>query len=397
MQAKEFCQRYYTERKNTQCVKWDALEKRFGNAELLPMWIADMEFRSPEAVIEALQKLVDHGVFAYSMVPDSYEEAVIAWQEKRHGNSFEREWMRLSPGIVSALYWFVGAFTEEADAIITLNPVYYPFHNAIDDQKRRRVAVDLVDTDGYFTIDFAAFEKTIVDEQVKMFIHCSPHNPVGRVWTEEELVKLFEICERHEVLVVSDEIHQDLLFDGVKHLAASAVAEGRFQDRLLMTNAPSKTFNLAGGLTSNVIIPDAALRQRYDDYVGKVYHVAVNAFGIAAAEASYRGGHAWYEGLMKQIQENYALVQDSMAEFPKVVVTQMEGTYLPMLGLQAYVKTEDMKRVVQDMAGLAVNFGDWFGKGWEHYIRLNIGTHPDLVKQALTQLKEALHRYQKEG
>src|SRR5690606_9681337 len=299
------CKRYAVERKGTNSLKWDALDVRFGDPDLVAAWVADMEFKAPEAVLDALHQRIAHGVFGYSFVPESFYEAFIDWEKRHHGYEVRKEWMRFSTGVVTALYWFVNAFTKPSDAVMILTPVYYPFHNAVKDTGRELVTCELVNENGNYLIDFDAFEKNIVDNDVKLFIHCSPHNPVGRVWTEKELKTILSICKKHDVIVVSDEIHQDLVMDGHKHIPSAIVNDGEFRDRLITVTAPSKTFNLAGLLTSFIIIENEQLRSEFDAYVKTVNQTEVNILGLVAAEAAYRNGQEWLDGLKAVIRHNY--------------------------------------------------------------------------------------------
>lgn len=387
MTTQEFLEQYYVERKGTNSLKWDALDSRFGDSDLIAMWVADMEFAAPKQVVAALVERASHGAFGYSFVPDSYYEAFINWEKERHGFKVRKEQIRISPGVVAALYWFVNTFTEENDSIIILTPVYYPFLNSIKDNNRKPVTCDLINHNGQYIPDYEAFEKKIVDNQAKMFILCSPHNPVGRVWKEEELDRLLGICEKHGVLVISDEIHQDFTMTGYKHIPAALVNDGRYSDNVITVTAPSKTFNLAACLNSNVIITDEKKRKAYDAYQNKVNKAEPDLFGTIAAEAAYTYGGEWKDALVKVVEENYIYVKDTLAEAcPKIVVAPLEGTYLLWVDLRAYIALEDIKDFVQNKCRLAVDYGEWFGDNFEGFIRLNLGTHPKFVKRAVRNM-----------
>ena len=392
MEVKEFCDRYYVDRNGTASLKWDALQTRFGDPDLISMWVADMEFRTPECVTDALAKRVAHGIFGYSFVPDSYYEAVMDWEKDHHGYQLKKEWMRVSPGVVAALYWSVNMYTQPGDSVIIMTPVYYPFHNCVKDSGRNLVTCDLIYDQGVYTIDYEGFEKAIVENGVKMYILCSPHNPAGRVWKEEELERMLEICARHNVLVISDEIHQDLVFGGHKHIPAATIAGGRYADRMITAFASSKTFNLATCLTSTIVIENEELRKTWDDFV-KVYNsVEVNVFGITAVEAALRGGEEWYQGVKKVICSNYETVVEEMKEFPGVHIAPLEGTYLVFMDLRNYGPVDDVRDFTQEKCRLAVDYGEWFGENWKGFIRLNMGTHPDIVKKAVENIKENLRK-----
>ena len=387
MNAEQFCERYAAERLGTDSLKWDALNSRFGDPDLLAMWVADMEFKTCEAVTEALTKRVNHGVFGYSLVPEGYYDTFFNWQEKHHGYRPKREWLRFSPGIVPALYWFVNTFTQPGEAVIVLTPVYYPFQNAVRENHRKLVCCELVNTDGYYTIDYDRFEKDIVENQVKLFIHCSPHNPVGRVWKQEEQARLFEICERHKVLVVSDEIHQDLVIGPNKQIPAAIVAGGKYTHNLITANAPSKTFNLAAMQSSHIIIENPELRAKYDNYVQCCCRPEPNLFGLTAAQAAYTHGEEWLSGLLAVIRQNYEYAKETLlAGAPKLVISPMEGTYLMWVDLRAYLSPEEVKVFMQDKCRLAVDYGEWFGEKSKGFIRINLGTEPRHVKTAVEAL-----------
>ncbi|MFC5602032.1 MalY/PatB family protein [Sporosarcina koreensis] len=393
MNVAEFCERYAVERKGTNSLKWDALDVRFGDPDLVAAWVADMEFKAPEAVLDALHQRIAHGVFGYSFVPESFYGAFIDWEKSRHGYEVKKEWMRFSTGVVTALYWFVNAFTKPDDAVLILTPVYYPFHNAVKDTGRKLVTCELVNENGTYQIDFDGFEKSIVDNDVKLFIHCSPHNPVGRVWTEEELKKILSICNKHNVLVVSDEIHQDLVMEGHNHIPSAIVNNGEFADRLITVTAPSKTFNLAGLLTSFIIIENEQLRSEFDAYVKTVNQTEVNILGLAAAEAAYRHGQEWLDGLNAVIRHNYEHVKQHLNEkAPGIIISPLEGTYLIWLDLRNVIDREKTKEFIQDRCRIAVDFGEWFSAEGKGFIRLNMATEPRFVELAVENILANLEK-----
>ncbi|WP_153723100.1 MalY/PatB family protein [Sporosarcina cascadiensis] len=393
MNKEEFLERYAIDRKGTNSLKWDKLEERFGSADLLAAWVADMEFKVPEQVVEAIKEKVEYGVFGYTYVPDSYYEAFINWERKRHGYEVKQEWMRFSTGVVTALYWFVNAFTKPEDAVIILSPVYYPFSNAVKDTGRTLVNSELVNTDGKYTIDFEDFEKKIADNDVKLFIHCTPHNPVGRVWTAQEAEKLLAICEKYDVLVVSDEIHHDMTFGEHTHIPSAIVADGKFSEQVVTVTAASKTFNLAGLLTSQIIIENEELRKQFDRFVNSVNQTEVNLLGMTASEAAFRHGADWLDGLRAVIKSNERYAVEQFAEHaPKLIVSPLEGTYLLWIDLRAYIQPDQVKEFVQDTCKLAIDYGEWFGEKSKGFIRLNLGTEPRHIQQAVDAIIEHLPR-----
>ncbi|MBP1041787.1 pyridoxal phosphate-dependent aminotransferase [Vagococcus sp. BWB3-3] len=386
----EFVEKYGVERKDTDSVKWDGMTENFGTNELLPMWVADMEFKGPEAMQQAMIKRVEHGAFGYSIVPDSYYEAFFNWQAERYQVNLEREWIRFSPGVVSSFFWMVNAFTAEQEGVIVLAPVYYPFYHSINDTNRLLVTSGLINEKGYFSIDYADFEAKIVENNVKLFIHCSPHNPVGRVWTAEEQNRLFDICLKHDVMIVSDEIHQDLTRQDHPHVAALALDE-KYRSHLIVLNAPSKTFNLASLLNSHIVIADSELRKRYDAYANTTVKSVNSLFGMVATEAAYREGSQWLEGINDVIEHNFNSLKEIFAEkAPEIVLTEKEGTYLAWVDLRAYLKPDEVIDFMQVNCGIAVDYGEWFGEGYEGFIRINLGTLPKNVRFAATKIVEEL-------
>ena len=387
MTAREFCEKYGVDRLGTNCLKWDALDVRFGDPDLISMWVADMEFKTPEQVREALKNRVDHGVFGYSFPPEGYYRAFINWEKSHHGYEVRKEWMRFGPGVVSSIYWLVNLFTAPGDAVAIQTPVYYPFHNAVKDNGRRLVRSELVNTHGKYSIDFDRFERDIAENDTKMFILCSPHNPAGRVWEERELDAMLDICSRHHVLVVSDEIHQDLVIADKKQIPAAIVSGGKYAENLITLNAPSKTFNLAGLLNSHIIIQNEEIRAKYDEEIRKINQTECNILGLTAGEAAYTYGAEWLKGLLAVIRENFEFVRGSFAgELPEAVVTPLEGTYLSWLDLRAFLKPDEVKPFVQGKCRLAVDYGEWFSPNCKGFIRLNMATKPEYVRQAVGNL-----------
>jgi len=402
MNQETFLAKYAVDRRNTVSLKWDLLEQRFGNTDLVPMWVADMEFRTADAVTDALKARLDHGVFGYAFIPDSYCQAVFDWEEKHFGYRPKREDLRLATGVVPSLYWFVNCFTQPGEAVLIMTPVYYPFHGCVTDCGRKLVTCDLAYHDGYFTVDYDAFEKAITDNDVKMFILCSPHNPAGRVWTEEELDKMLDICQRHKVVVISDEIHQDFVFCDRRHIAAPAVSGGKYADNIVLVNAASKSFNLAALIHANIFISSPELRRKYDAYAKLHNETDYNIMGLIATEAAYTGGAEWLDALKSLIKSNYEYLKKELNEkVPEITVCSMEGTYLPMLDLSKLIDVSGEQEMVlvngkpvakplfdfaQNGCGLAVDYGSWFGKNFPGFIRLNLATIPANVEKTVNSI-----------
>ena len=387
MQKEKFLKEYLVERKGTYSLKWDALDKRFGNADLISMWVADMEIKAPKEVIEALKERCEHGVFGYSYVSDEYYNSVINWLKEKHNYEIKKEWLRFTNGVVTAIYCFVNIFTKIDDAILILTPVYYPFHNAVKDNNRKLITCDLKNTDGYFTIDYEEVEKKIVENKVKLFIQCSPHNPAGRVWKEEELAKILEICKKHNVLVISDEIHQDITMKGYKHIPSAIVANGKYADNLITVSAASKTFNLAGLIHSNIIISNDELRKKYDEEIKKINQTEINILGMLATQVAYERGSEWLENVKEIIEDNFNYLKTELNKhIPEIKITNLEGTYLVFLDLRKIIPIDKVKEFIQDKCNLAIDFGEWFGASFKGFIRINLATDPEIVKKAVESI-----------
>lgn len=387
MQKEKFLKEYLVERKGTYSLKWDALDKRFGNANLTSMWVADMEIKAPKEVIEALKERCEHGVFGYSYVSDEYYNSVINWLKEKHNYEIKKEWLRFTNGVVTAIYCFVNIFTKVDDAVLILTPVYYPFHNAVKDNNRKLITCDLKNTDGYFTIDYEEVEKKIVENNVKLFIQCSPHNPAGRVWKEEELAKILEICKKHNVLVISDEIHQDIIMKGYKHIPSAIVANGKYADNLITVSAASKTFNLAGLIHSNIIISNAELRKKYDEEIKKINQTEINILGMLATQVAYEKGSEWLENVKEIIEDNFNYLKTELNKhIPEITITNLEGTYLVFLDLRKIIPIDKVKEFIQDKCNLAIDFGEWFGASFKGFIRVNLATDPKIVKKAVENI-----------
>ena len=400
----DFEERYYWDRRGSGCAKWDGMARGFGSGDLIAMWVADMDFRGPESVHEAMLAQVETNTYGYTFASPAYYDAFISWEEKRHGYRVERAWMRFTPGVVCGIYRFLGAMTEPGDACIILSPCYYPFMSAVEDTGRRLVCSMLINEGGLYRPDYEDFEARIVKEKVKAFVFCSPHNPVGRVWTQEEIARLMAICEKHGVFVISDEIHHDLELTG-KHVPTLAAYP--CEKFCVMLTAPSKTFNLAGLSHSVAVAPDEEVRRRFDAYCRPFTGVNSNMTGYIAAEAAWRGGEEWLEGCLELLRMNARLSEEILSAVPGVTVSPLEGTYLQWVDLSKILKQEDLKAVVQEECRIAVDWGSQFypavsrsegdlaaveaGKKDAH-IRLNLATSRANVELAATRLAEALKK-----
>ena len=379
----------YLDRRHTDCSKWDNLGTMFGSDDLQTMWVADMDFRCPDCVIEALRQYIDFGVFGYYKPRDSYLQAFLDWEETQHSYRVQREWVRFAPGVVPAVNWLLQALTDPGDAVIVQTPVYYPFLDAVRNNGRTLVCSDLVDTDGIYTIDFEDFERKIAEHGVKLFILSSPHNPVGRVWTPEELRSMLDICRRHGVYVLSDEIRHDFVFGDRVHTPSALAAPS---DEFLVTlTAASKTFNLAGCQNSFVVIPDADLRERYDRFTSCIRVQSGNPFGYIAVESAYRGGEPWLREVREILRENEHSAREGLRRLPLLHISPLEGTYLLWIDFGAYLKAEEMRDFMEKTCGLAFDYGDWFGgERFGTHIRMNLATSGDLVRDAVRRITQNL-------
>lgn len=376
----------FVDRRGTDSSKWDNLKSTFGRSDLQAMWIADMDFRVPDCVVSAIEDYMKTGVFGYYVPRPSYHQAFIDWERKYHGYQVKEEWLRFAPGVVPAFNWFLQVFTEPGDAVIVQTPVYYPFMHAVKNNSRRLVCCDLINTGGIYTVDFADFEKKIVENGVKLFILSSPHNPAGRVWKRDELKAMLDICKKHGVYVISDEIHHDIVFGDNVHIPSATVGD---YDKILVTlTAATKTFNLAGCQNSFAIIPDPDIRRRFDGFVEGIRIHGGNPFGYVAVEAAYRGGRQWFEQVKDIIYGNYEYVRESLKKsLPGAVVSPLEGTYLLWIDFGAYLPASGIKSFMEDKCGLAFDYGDWFGgERFGTHIRMNLATSRELVEKAVNSI-----------
>lgn len=371
----------YVDRLGTNSMKWDGQKGVFGEGGLLAMWVADMDFRVPQSVLDAEKTYLDTGVFGYYRPGKGYFQAFMDWEKERHGYEVKREWIRFAPGVVPAINWLVQLLTEPADSILVLTPVYYPFLHAVRDNGRKLVSCELVNDGGRYSLDIEAFEKAILENGVKCFILCSPHNPVGRVWKKEELKAMLEVCRAHGVLVISDEIHQDLTFGEHKH-TPSALA-GDYDDLLITLTAASKTFNLAGCQNAFVVIADENLRKAFDGFAGRMHIQSGNPFGYIAVEAAYRQGRDWLEQVLDVIWGNYLYLKEALeAALPMVCVSPLEGTYLMWVDFSKYLEPGQMEDFFQKECRLAVDYGSWFAGNAPRHARFNLATRREHVEKA---------------
>ncbi len=372
-------------RENTNCAKWDAVEKG-----LLPMWVADMDFQSPPEVMMALQERAQHGVFGYSSGYGDWFEVLIQWMRKRYGWAPQREWISTSPGVVAALFMLVRALTEPGDRIIIQPPVYRPFYYVA-----RSNGCELLENPLYFDgnkhrMDLEQLRQK-VDSRVKLMILCSPHNPIGRVWSREELLALGQFCLEHEITIISDEIHSDLVLPGYKHTVLASVSK-ELEQNMIVCNAPSKTFNIAGIPASNVIIANENLRSAYRWVLRESGLALPNVFAVTAVEAAYTYGEAWLDELLLYLEENYRLAAGYLAErIPEIKLVEPEGTYLLWLDCRSLgLNDEELDRFIKEKAKLLLEPGTIFGTGGSGFQRMNIACPRSRLLEALQRLEKAV-------
>lgn len=380
-------------RRGTNCFKYDFAREMGMPEDVLPLWVADMDFPTAPAVLERLHALAEHGIFGYTGVKDAYFSAVHNWYAQRFGWETQRSWLVTTPGVVFAIAIAIRAFTQKGDAILIQQPVYYPFANKVTENDRQLVVNPLVLKNGRYEMDFADMERKIVDYHVKMLLLCSPHNPVGRVWTKEELLRVGEICQKHGVLVVSDEIHADFTYAGHTHRVFASV-KSEFADFTITCTAPSKTFNLAGLQNSNIFIPNRQLRHVYKKELSACGCGGTNCMGMAACQAAYEAGADWLEQLKQYLAGNLAYIRQFLREkLPDIALIEPEGTYLVWLDLRKLGLTEQQQRqlIVQD-AKLWLDTGTLFGQGGEGFERINIACPRTTIEQAMQRLEHAVHK-----
>ncbi|MBO28513.1 MAG: aminotransferase [Rhodobacteraceae bacterium] len=377
------------ERRGTHCSKWDAMEKVYGvPAETgIAMWVADMDFRPPEVVQQALQRQIDHGVYGYFGDDSGYLGAIQWWMKNRHGWDVAPEWIFTTHGLVNGTAMCVDAFTQPGDGVVLFTPVYHAFARVINAAGREVVECELAMDDGRYTFDFDSYDAQMTGQE-RMLILCSPHNPGGRVWTRAELQGVADFAKRHDLLIVSDEIHHDLLMPGQNH-TPMALLDG-IEDRLVMMTATTKTFNIAGSHIGNVIIPDAQLRAKFGKRMAAL-GLSPNSFGLFMATAAYsQEGAVWVDELCAYLDGNRRVFDEALNAIPGLRSMPLESTYLAWVDFSGTgMEREEFTRRVEQDAQIAVNHGPTFGKGGEDYLRFNIATPRARVVEACERVRRA--------
>lgn len=378
------------DRRNTKSVKYDLAAKKGMPEDVLPLWVADMDFRVSSYIQEAIARQVEHGVFGYSDTGEEYFEAVKGWMKRHHGWDVEADWLVKTPGVVFALSLAVKAFTEPGDSVLIQQPVYYPFKRVVEVNGRRTISNTLVYENNKYFMDFEDFEEKIIREKIKLFILCNPHNPVGRVWTEDELVRIGDICQKYHVIVVSDEIHGDFAFKRKHHVFAGLKKE--YGEFAVTCTAPSKTFNLAGLQLSNIFISNPELRRAFRRQLDIVGYEEPNIMGMVACEAAYRDGDEWYEAMLEYVEGNIAFTREYVEKnIPGVTMAEHEGTYLVWLDFRQLGMTgEELEEMIVQRARLWLDGGAMFGESGTGFQRVNVACPRKILEEALERMKGAV-------
>lgn len=379
------------DRRNTDCLKYDFAKRRGMPEDVLPLWVADMDFKTSSYIEDALVKRSKDAIFGYSEVQTAYFEIVADWMRRHHQWEVKENWLIKTPGVVFALAMAVKAYTHAGDKVLIQQPVYYPFSEVIEDNGRIVVSNDLyLGEDNKYHIDFEDFERKIREEHIKLFLLCSPHNPVGRVWTKEELIRIGDICLKYGVIVVSDEIHNDFIWDGKHHIFASLKKE--YEDIAIICTSPSKTFNLASMLISNIFIPNMQLKLKFRKQVDAAGISQLSALGLVACEAAYKEGEEWYQAMLSYIRLNIAYMKDYVSKYLKnVKMIDPQGTYLVWLDFrQTGIEADELdKKIIYD-AKLWLDSGKIFGDMGKGFQRINVACPRNVLKEVLDRIRNIL-------
>lgn len=381
------------DRREYPAFKWHKpmLAEHFGNADALPFWVADMDFRAPEAVIDSLRQRVEHGIFGYEYKTDGYFAAILDWYKNRHNWTIDQNHIEASPSVLNAISILINQHSEKGDGVIIQPPVFFEFRSVIRSNERKIIKNPLKLAEGQYRMDFEDLEKQAANPQNKIMIVCNPHNPVGRVWTADELARVAEICRQHNVLVIADEIHGDIVYPPHRYTPFAAVSDAAAQISATCLS-PAKTFNIAGMVDALVVIADEDRRHRFHDFAHRYQINKTNVFATVAIEAAYRHGGAWLDALLAYLQSNIDFLRDYLAEnMPQVKLIEPEGTYLVWLDFNALgLDAKALEQFLGQKAQLALNSGYWFGREGAGYARMNIASPQSVLQQAVQQLSEAV-------
>ncbi len=371
-------------RENTSSIKYDGLQRYFGKEGVKPLWVADMDFQTPKFIKEAIIKRAEHQIYGYQNLDDDFYHSIITWQKKRNNWKIEKEWINFVPGVVPALSCCVEAFSNEEDEVIIQTPVYHPFYAVIKEQNRKIVKNPLKETDGKYQMDFEDLRSKISDK-TRMLILCSPHNPVGKVWSRQDLKTLGDICIENNIVLLSDEIHSDLVF---KKFTPIAKVSKEIANITVTLNAPSKTFNLAGLNTAYSIIKNVALKEKLENVLKKRSLTIAGNFGVTSLVSAYRDGEKWLKDLLDYLQKNFKLARKELKN-TKIRVFKPEGTYLMWLDFREYnLPQKEIERRLLDSCKIALNNGVTFGREGNGFFRLNVALPQSELKKALKKLSK---------
>lgn len=378
-------------RKNTNSIKYDGAAKFRKEEGLLPLWIADMDFKSPMTVIEALEEVSERGVYGYSLIDQEYYDVLENWYFKHYNWKLKKEWLLVTPGIIFAIAMAIRSLTKEGDGVLIQRPVYYPFTTVISRNNRNVVNNSLLFEDGRYQIDYEDFEKKIIENNVTLFIFCNPHNPVGRVWTKEEIIRLADICLKHDVKIISDEIHSDFVYPGHKHIILSDLNK-EYENITITCTAPTKTFNLAGLQISNIWIPNLQIRKEIRREIVKTGYDWPSLTGIVACKAAYEGGEEWLISLKEYLIGNLNFVKEFLVqELPEIKLIEPEGTYLIWLDFRGLLLSDiELEDLIVHKAKLWLDGGPMFGEEGTGFQRINIACPRAVLGEALNRIKLAL-------
>lgn len=379
------------DRRNTRCLKYDFAVERNMPADVLPLWVADMDFETSSYIEDAIIERAKHAIYGYSEVKTPYFDILKKWMQKHHDWDIQRKWLVKTPGVVFALAMAVKAYTEPGDAVLIQQPVYYPFSEVIKDNGRNVVSNTLyLGEDNRYHIDFEDFEQKIVDHKIKLFLLCNPHNPVGRVWTKEELTRLGDICVKHHVTVVSDEIHEDFVFKGKHQVFANIKKE--YEEITVTCTAPSKTFNIASLMISNILIPNPELKRKFKHQMDAAGISQLNVLGLVACEAAYDHGEEWYQAMKAYVKENIEFVKQYVEEqLSGVNMVEHEGTYLVWLDFRGTgLRVEELDDKIINQAKLWLDSGKIFGSCGEGFQRINVACPQKVLEEAMDRIKNVV-------
>lgn len=380
------------DRTGTNCEKYDSRETIFGNADVIPLWVADTDFRTPDFIVSAVRDRAEHEIYGYPIKPDSYYESIKNWMGRRHQWEIDKTWIEYSPNVVIGLASLILSLTKPGDKIVVQPPVYFPFFHVVEGNGRIMIENQLVEKQGRYHFDLDDL-KAKIDDDTKMLILCNPHNPGGMVWSKEELTELGNICLKKNVIVVSDEIHADLIYSGYKHVPFASISE-EFAQNSITTMSASKTFNIAGLTSAFMVVPNRKLRHEYQKFMRATHISSGNFFGLVATEAALTYGDEWLGQLLAYLEGNLNYISAYLKEnLPKVKVMQPEGTYLLWIDLSGL--SIDAKKAFNKLvdAGVGLSPGHLFGKGGESFVRLNMGCPRSILVEAMQKMKEALQDY----